>query len=110
VETESLKKALLDSREVLLGRVERTHRHLYERKERVSANFSDQSQEMENQTLVQTLDVEGRAELKLIDEALDRIDADTFGSCQKCGEQVRNERLAAIPYTRYCIVCASQME
>jgi RNA polymerase-binding protein DksA len=110
VETESLKRALEDSREDLLGRVERTHRHLYERKERVSANFSDQSQEMENQTLVNTLDMEGRAELKLIDEALDRMAAGTFGNCQKCGKQVQKERLAAVPYTRYCISCASQME
>lgn len=110
MEFENLKTELLDLREELLGRVERTHHHLYEREERVSANFPDQSQEMENQALVKTLDVEGRARLKLIDEALDRIAAETFGSCQKCGKQVQKERLSAVPYTRYCIGCASKME
>lgn len=110
MEFENLKTELLDLREELLGRVERTHHHLYEREERVSANFPDQSQEMENQALVKTLDVEGRARLKLIDEALDRIAAETFGICQKCGKQVQKERLSAVPYTRYCIGCASKME
>lgn len=110
MEFENLKTELLDLREELMGRVERTHHHLYEREERVSANFPDQSQEMENQALVKTLDVEGRAKLKLIDEALDRIAAATFGRCQKCGKQVQKERLSAVPYTRYCISCASKME
>jgi len=110
VEFEALKKELLALRVELTGRVERTHHHLYERDERVSANFSDQSQEMENHMLVETLDIEGRAELKLIDEALGRMAEDTFGRCQKCGVQVQRERLAAVPYTRYCISCANKME
>ena len=107
---EALVKDLLDLREELLDRVERTHDHLYRREERVSANFSDQSQEMQNQELINVLDVEGRAELTLIDEALDRITTGSFGYCQKCAEPVQSERLAALPYTRYCIRCASEME
>lgn len=106
----ALEKDLLDLREELLGRVERTHNHLYRREERVSANFSDQSQEMQSQALINALDVEGRAELVLIDEALDRIATGAFGYCQKCAAPVQNERLAALPYTRYCIDCASEME
>jgi RNA polymerase-binding protein DksA len=110
VELESIKKELLSLQEELLGRVERTHHHLHEREERVSANFSDQSQEMESQALVSALDAEGREELKLIETALERMTAGTFGTCQKCGEEVQAARLEAVPYTRYCINCASQME
>ena len=110
VELDAISDELSALREELLRRVERTHHHLYEREERFSAKFSDQSQEMENQALVSALDVEGRQELKLIDEALERIAAGTFGTCQKCGEQVQSARLEAVPYTRYCIKCANEME
>ncbi len=110
MDLEKVKSDMMELRDELVGRVERTHRHLYERDERVSANFSDQSQELESQELVKALDTEGRVELKLIDEALDRIDAGSYGDCQKCGEAVQEERLAAVPYTRYCITCANKME
>ena len=110
MELEAITKELESLQKELLGRVERTHHHLYEREERVSANFSDQSQEMENQALVSALDVEGREELKLIEAALGRISAGTFGTCQKCGEEVQAARLEAVPYTRYCINCANKME
>ena len=104
------RKQLCELKDELLNRVERTHRHIYEREERVSANFSDQSQELENQDLVQILDAEGREELRLIDEALARVDEGTFGLCLNCGEEIQPQRLSAIPYTRYCIDCASEME
>ena len=110
MDIEAINKALLSLREELISRVERTHHHLFERDERVSANFSDQSQEMENQALVSALDTEGREELKLIEAALRRIADGTFGSCQKCGEEVQAARLEAVPYTRYCINCANLME
>lgn len=110
MELETISKELLSLQTELLGRVERTHHHLYEREERVSANFSDQSQEMESQALVSALDVEGREELKLIEAALERISSGTFGICQQCGEEVQAARLEALPYTRYCINCANQLE
>ena len=101
MELEVFKNTLTGLREELLGRVERTHHHIYERDERASANFSEQSQE-----LVLNLDVVGKAELKLVDEALARISKGTFGICQQCGKEVREERLGAVPHTKYCIECA----
>ena len=76
----------------------------------MSGNFSDQSQEMENQALVFNLDAEGREELRLIDEALQRIAEDAYGVCQECGKQVQEGRIKAVPYTRYCIDCATSQE
>ncbi len=106
LELEVFKNELKGLLEELKGRLERTHHHIYEREERVSANSADQSQELENQELVLNLDVEGKAELKLVEEALARISKGTFGICQQCGKEVREERLGAIPHTKYCIECA----
>jgi RNA polymerase-binding transcription factor DksA len=43
-------------------------------------------------------------------EALSRLDDRTFGICEACGKSIREERLEAIPYTRYCTTCAERLE
>src|SRR4051794_35828730 len=37
-----------------------------------------------------------------IREALGRLDRGTYGLCERCGQSVLEERLEALPYTRYC--------
>ena len=44
--------------------------------------------------------------LEQVEEALDRGEAGTFGTCQTCGKEISKERLDAIVYTPYCIDCA----
>lgn len=104
------KNALLALKQELASRVERTHKHIHEREERVSANFSEQSVEMENQELVMNLDAEGREKLRLIERALQRIEEGTYGECVKCGEDINENRLQAIPYASLCIDCAKSEE
>lgn len=48
--------------------------------------------------------------LELVHEALNRIEAGTFGRCQECGDLIARPRLQALPYTRHCIQCARQLE
>ena len=38
-----------------------------------------------------------------IEAALKRIDDGTYGICEVCGKPIGEERLRAIPWTRYCI-------
>jgi RNA polymerase-binding transcription factor DksA len=45
------------------------------------------------------------SELKLVDAALDRIDAGTFGKCQECGCLIAARRLHAIPWAVHCLAC-----
>jgi RNA polymerase-binding protein DksA len=48
--------------------------------------------------------------LRMIEEALERIEEGTFGKCVTCGNDISVERLEAIPYTRLCIECARESE
>ena len=41
--------------------------------------------------------------LTAIDAALARIDDGTYGRCERCGRQIEEERLQAIPYATLCI-------
>jgi RNA polymerase-binding protein DksA len=40
-----------------------------------------------------------------IDAALQRVDAGTFGKCERCGQDIAIERLEAIPTARLCVAC-----
>ena len=42
--------------------------------------------------------------------ALDRIDAGTFGLCQRCFEVIPSARLNAFPSARYCVECSRVVE
>jgi DnaK suppressor protein len=45
-----------------------------------------------------------------IREALDRIDAGTYGYCDLCGGEISDKRLKARPVTTMCIACKSKAE
>jgi RNA polymerase-binding protein DksA len=49
--------------------------------------------------------LEGGAEtvVRLIDDALARIEAGTYGTCRVCGREIGEERLEARPWTDLCI-------
>ena len=42
-----------------------------------------------------------------LDEALQRLDAGTYGVCEVCGEPIPPARLEARPSARTCVGCAS---
>jgi len=43
--------------------------------------------------------------LRAIDEALGRIEHNTFGVCQACGKPISAARLDAVPWSRLCREC-----
>jgi DnaK suppressor protein len=45
-----------------------------------------------------------------IKEALERIEDDTFGICEMCGEEIGEARLKARPVTTLCIECKTEQE
>lgn len=48
--------------------------------------------------------------LRLIDDALQRIENEAFGACQHCENEIAPKRLEAIPWARLCINCQSLLE
>jgi RNA polymerase-binding transcription factor DksA len=42
------------------------------------------------------------------DTALDRLDRDDYGICERCGAVISDARLTARPASRFCIDCASR--
>jgi DnaK suppressor protein len=49
-------------------------------------------------------------QLELVDAALARLDAGTYGACLRCGQPIAPERLDALPWAPHCIGCQSVID
>ena len=46
-----------------------------------------------------------RENLRDVEQALTKIDAGTYGTCERCGDPIAPERLEALPWAALCIDC-----
>jgi RNA polymerase-binding protein DksA len=58
-----------------------------------------------NREIDYTLEENAEHVLEAINEALQRIETGTYGTCGRCGKPIAEERLEAIPYANRCIDC-----
>jgi len=56
------------------------------------------------------MDERESAELRLVEAALSRIEAGTYGQCIDCGVQIPAARLHAAPEAQRCIACQEKAE
>lgn len=58
------------------------------------------------------LGLQGNSKVMLmkVNHALDRINNGTYGTCEKCGKPIAEERLEAVPYTTFCVDCKKSEE
>lgn len=45
-------------------------------------------------------------QLQNVHSALEKIKKGTYGTCEKCGKEIPEERLLAVPEARFCATCA----
>jgi len=106
---ENFKKHLTERLEDLLNQAGNTVTGMTETKE----NFPDQTDraalEADRNFMLRIRDREAKL-IKKIREALERIENDTYGICESCGEDISIKRLKARPVTTQCIDCKSKEE
>ena len=67
------------------------------------------SDTFEQHNTLSIMDTEGKT-LDEIEAALERIEEGVYGLCIECNARIPKLRLNAIPYTPYCVKCASELE
>ncbi len=73
-------------------------------------DLSDQASAESEQNFVLRLKDREQKLLKKIDEALDKIANNTYGTCESCSEEINIKRLLARPVTTLCIDCKTKQE
>ena len=71
-----------------------------------SRDSGEQAVERENDEVVEELIEETVQELSQVNNALKKIQVGSYGICEQCGKPINPERLAALPYSTFCIQCA----
>ena len=106
---EAFKKHLTERLEELLDQAGDTVTGMTESKE----NFPDPTDraalEANRNFMLRIRDREAKL-IKKIKAALERIENDTYGICESCGEEISIKRLKARPVTTRCIDCKSKEE
>jgi DnaK suppressor protein len=101
---------LIERRNQLLNMVERTEDYGREADREVSQDPADKASNSYTKELLFSQSTNERNTLRLIQEALARIDEGSYGECINCGEEIGAKRLEAIPWTPHCIRCQELME
>ena len=84
------------------------------------SGMTDQTQNFPDPTDRATMESDRNFELRIRDrerkliskikDALDRLEAGTYGICEECGENISDQRLEARPVTTLCIDCKKKQE
>jgi RNA polymerase-binding transcription factor len=68
-------------------------------------HLADHASEMVDREVDESLEVNAEQLVREIDRALGKIDAGTYGKCERCGQGIPEERLEAVPYATLCVSC-----
>jgi DnaK suppressor protein len=103
-------KELLNERlEKLLSEAEKTVEDMSDDEETFPDPTDRASLESDRNFLLRIRDRERKLIVK-VKEALERVENDTFGICEVCGEEISEERLKARIVTTLCIDCKTEEE
>jgi DnaK suppressor protein len=72
------------------------------------AGFSDRGHSAEERGHVIAVVRALRSNLRDVEHALTKMDAGTYGTCERCGQPISRERLEAIPWAVLGIDCKQQ--
>lgn len=116
MDVDRFRSLLLTERE----RVSATVDHLHEansgtiEEETEEETFDNHLADSASATLDREIDytLEGNSEqiLAAINQGLRSIENGTYGACERCGKQIAEDRLEAIPYATRCIDCQRLVE
>lgn len=108
---EHYKQQLLGIRDSLLGDLKKT-RETSQNEEFTEfiSDLSDDASRSFNRQMILNLGEQEREQLKLVEEALYKIQHGGFGVCTYCENPIPEKRLQVVPYAQYCVECLSQIE
>ena len=71
-----------------------------------SPDWEDRATEREDDEVLEGIGLSGQQEIRMIEAALQRVEAGEYGHCAKCGSQIAEARLDVLPFTPFCTACA----
>ena len=107
---ELYKKRLVERRLALVETVSKTEQDGRQADEEVARDLADKASSSYTKEFLFKKSNDDRYILQLIQEALDRLEKGSYGTCVACGGEMQQKRLDAVPWARHCIECQQKQE
>src|SRR6267154_4073495 len=107
---EYYKKKLLNRRDELVRTITRTEEEGRQADDDPTVDLADKAANSYTKEFLFGQTNTDRSMLQLIDEALQRIRNNKFGTCAQCEEELQLKRLEAVPWARHCVTCQEKHE
>jgi DnaK suppressor protein len=106
----SIKDMLLKMREDLVREIARRSKETAVSGVSDIGDILDSVSEERTRELDMILTDREKQKLKQIDDALERIEENTYGLCEECGVKIPRARLKVVPFAKYCVECKEVIE
>ena len=105
-----IKATLINMRELILDDISKLIKDESNHLKHDVGDFYDSASNDRERELSLLLNQRDRQKLIMIEESLARIESGNYGKCIPCEELIEEDRLRAMPFTRYCVSCLEEEE
>ena len=109
-EKERFKKMLLKKKEEIINILSEAYSEGKEIDAGISQDVADKAESSYTKEFLFSLTDTERKRLFMIDEAIKRIEDNSYGLCQMCQNNIDQKRLVVVPWAPNCIKCQEKEE
>ncbi len=110
-DVDRLRTALIITKARLTGTVSGMRSEALEKDDALSHDsIADHGTDVFDQDITLSLVENEQVMIQSIDESLMKISEGTYGKCENCTDNIRKERLEALPFARLCLQCQEAQE
>lgn len=102
---DKVRKRLVAKRDELLQDLAKNRQVSDETIDESAQDMADRATSAYTKEFAYSLSESDRKILLLIEEALGRLDAGSYGTCIHCSQVVQEKRIEAVPWARHCLDC-----
>ena len=107
---EYFRNKLLEMKKKLINSLKEKYEDAKNLEEPSGRDLADEAYDLYTKTLMLGKVETDALKLRLVEQALQRLDADTYGICIECEDKIDEKRLEYVPFARYCTECKSELE
>ena len=106
----SFRTKLEEIRFAIVGEVQEKYKSPQDRLTEQVANIADDAVQSYERQLMMGLGEKEFKKLRLVEEAIEKLDEGQYGICLECEELISEERLTVIPFASHCVDCLEIIE
>ena len=106
----SFRTKLEEVRFAIAGEVQEKHKSSKDHLTEQVSDIADDAVQSYDRQLMMGLGEKEFGKLRLVEEAIEKLDEGKYGICLECKEMISEERLTVIPFASHCVDCLEILE